>query len=85
MLTQNDLPDSYLDVAVWLVELAKTDPMLFFETQYNAITETSKEFNVSFDKVKSIFVRRDSTYNETDIPLAIFYHEYLRKIRDSLQ
>jgi hypothetical protein len=85
MSEQKELPFDFSDVDLWLANLGIQDIFLMNDVLQKAIIATANKFNISLDYANSLFKSTRFRYTDEEMPIAIFYHEYLRKIRDSHQ
>ena len=80
----NLLPN-YLDVQTWLLKLGMQDNLKLLEITHKAINKTAEQFNIPYEKVEELIQRRELAQSKEEVPIVIFYFEYFRKIRDSLE
>ena len=85
MGNKKEILHEYDDVFFWLAMVGFQDLQKLGEIQNDAISVTAKHFNQSFDYVKSLVAEIQFQYSDDEEPLVRFFHEYLRKIRDSRQ
>ena len=85
MDNKKEILHEYDDVISWLAELSIKDFDLFSEIQEKAISATVQDSNQSFDYVRSLVAEIQFQYSDDEEPIVRFFHEYLRKIRDSRQ
>lgn len=85
MSDKKEILDEYMDVIIWLATLGLQDILKLQKIQEDAISITAKHFNQSFEYVKSLVAEFQFQYSKDEEPIARFFHEYLRKIRDSHQ
>lgn len=80
-----EILQNYNDVFIWLALLGMQDFSRFQFVVEDAMTVTAKNFNMSYQQVKALVGETKFRYSESDLPIVIFFHEYLRKVRDSKQ
>ena len=85
MSDKKEILHEYDDVFIWLASIGLQDIFKLEKIKNDAINVTAKHFNLSFDYVKSLVADIQFQYSAEEEPIARFFHEYLRKIRDSLQ
>jgi len=85
MNDKKEILHEYDDVFFWLALVGIQDLQMLGEIQNDAISTTAKHFNLSFDYVKSLVADIQFQYSVDEEPIVRFFHEYLRKIRDSRQ
>lgn len=81
-ILKKDFLRQYDDVSLWLQSL---DPEVRDKIIIDAINKTATHFNEPQHHVKYLLGDQLFWYSNEDIPFATFYHEHLRKIRDSHQ
>ena len=85
MSYKKEILREYDDIISWLAEISVKNFDLFNEIQDDAISVTAKHFSQSFDYVESLVAETQFQYSADEEPIVRFFHEYLRKIRDSNQ
>ena len=85
MSNKKEILQEYTDVHLWLLKIGMDDPFSMQAIHNNAVYVTAKELNQSFDYVNSLISGLEFRYSDEEEPIVRFYHEYLRKIRDSPQ
>jgi hypothetical protein len=82
MSKKNEILHEFNDVHIWLLSLGIKDISLLDSVTKDAIQKTSEYFNISYEKVRTLVAEITFQYTDDEIPVVIFFHEYLRKIRD---
>ncbi|MDE3058143.1 MAG: hypothetical protein KGJ59_09335 [Bacteroidota bacterium] len=78
-----EILQNYNDVFVWLAVLGMQDFFLFKQVVEDAMAFTAKNFNMTYEQVKALVGETKFRYSESELPIVVFFHEYLRKVRDS--
>jgi hypothetical protein len=85
MSKRRDIVTQYSDVIVWLANVGSKDLIKLSEIKDEAIEETANYFHISRDEVNAIVRGTQIQYSDSETPIVVFFHEYLRKILDSQQ
>ncbi len=78
-----DVAHDYVDVLVWLMGIGMADLSELDRVMKLAVSATAKQFGKTFEDINALVGATQLDYSKAEIPMAVFFYEFLRKIRDS--